>query len=136
MDAPLLLSALLAWMALLVIAILNGELRNRVLSDHYGELRAHQASSLILSSIILLVSYVFSLVHESSASLLDVVYVGLLWTCMPICFEFPFGHYVMKHSWSHLLQDYNLLQGRLWVLVLLSSLVGPYLGGIVVGLIL
>jgi hypothetical protein len=136
MDTPLLLSALLTWMTLLVAAILNGELRNRFLSTRFDELRAHQASSLILSSVILLVSITFSLGYESTVSYLDLVYVGLLWTFMTICFEFLFGHYVMKHPWSHLVQDYNLLHGRLWVLVLISSLVGPYIGGTVVRWIL
>ena len=132
MDASLLLSALLTWMGLLVIAIVNGELRNRILRTRFDELRAHQASSLILSSAILLVSIVFSFVQGSNVSLLDTIYVGFIWTSMTICFEFVFGHHVMKHPWSYLVQDYNILKGRLWVLVLLCSLVGPYLGGITV----
>ncbi len=46
---------------------------------------------------------------------------------MTVIFEFGFGHYIMGHSWSKLLHDYNLLAGRLWLVVLLAILTGPYL---------
>jgi hypothetical protein len=39
--------------------------------------------------------------------------------------RFGFGHYVEGASWSALLADYNLLDGRLWVFVLIWTLVGP-----------
>jgi hypothetical protein len=32
----------------------------------------------------------------------------------------------MKHPWSRLLHDYNLFEGRLWVLVLLWVTLAPY----------
>jgi hypothetical protein len=44
-----------------------------------------------------------------------------------IAFEFLFGHYVMGHSWDSLWADYNVLQGRLWPLVLIVTLFGPML---------
>ena len=33
-------------------------------------------------------------------------------------FELGFGHWVAGHPWSRLLADYDLLAGRIWVLVL------------------
>jgi len=44
---------------------------------------------------------------------------------MTVAFEFLFGHYVMGHSWHRLLQDYDLHQGRVWVLVLAWTAFGP-----------
>ena len=46
---------------------------------------------------------------------------------MTILFEFLFGHFIAGHPWSHLFHDYNLLAGRLWVLVLLWTAITPYL---------
>jgi hypothetical protein len=46
---------------------------------------------------------------------------------MTIAFEFGFGHYVAGHSWSRLLADYNLANGRVWSLFLAWIAVLPYL---------
>ena len=42
---------------------------------------------------------------------------------MTVAFEFGFGHFVAGHSWQRLLGDYNLLEGRVWLLFLLWILV-------------
>jgi hypothetical protein len=46
--------------------------------------------------------------------------------CLTVAFEFLFGHYVANHPLSRLIQDYNLLSGRLWALVLLAVTAAPY----------
>jgi apolipoprotein N-acyltransferase len=43
-----------------------------------------------------------------------------------IAFEFGFGHFVAGHSWSKLLADYNVFNGRLWLLVLVWITIMPY----------
>ena len=53
--------------------------------------------------------------------------IGVLWLALTVAFEFGFGHFVAGHSWSRLGQDYNLLAGRLWVLILLWLAVAPSL---------
>lgn len=55
--------------------------------------------------------------------------VGLFWVVITIIFEFVFGHYVMGNSWQKLFADYNLLDGRLWVLVLINNLSAPLISG-------
>ena len=52
--------------------------------------------------------------------------VGVVWLAMTMCFEFLFGHYVAGHSWSQLLQDYNICAGRVWALLLIWVTVAPY----------
>jgi hypothetical protein len=53
--------------------------------------------------------------------------IGLTWLALTVAFEFLFGHYVAGHSWRALLNDYDLLAGRLWVLVLAWLALAPYL---------
>ena len=53
--------------------------------------------------------------------------VAALWLGVTIAFEFLFGHYIAKHSWRRLIQDYNLFAGRLWVLVLAAVAAAPYI---------
>ena len=45
---------------------------------------------------------------------------------LTVAFEFLFGHYGAKHSWTRLIQDYNLPSGRLWAHVLAAVAAAPY----------
>ena len=53
--------------------------------------------------------------------------IGLVWLGMTVAFEFFFGHYVAKRSWSDLLRDYNLFAGCVWLVVLVWVTLAPYL---------
>jgi hypothetical protein len=53
--------------------------------------------------------------------------VGALWLVLTLGFEFLVGHYVFRNSWEKLLADYNILQGRIWVLVPIITLLAPRL---------
>ena len=52
--------------------------------------------------------------------------MGAIWFCLTITFEFAAGHYVFGNPWEKLLADYNILEGRIWSLVLLTILLAPY----------
>jgi len=114
-----------AWLLMPIIGIINGTIRQYAYSNALGELRAHQVST--VTGIFLFGLYIWALTLtwkiRSSA---EAIAIGLIWLTLTIAFEFLFGHYVMKHSWSRLLHDYNLFEGRLWVLVLLWVTAAPY----------
>jgi hypothetical protein len=116
----------LAWFPMVAIAIANGVLRESSYGKRLSELAAHQVST--LTAVILFGVYVWSVVRIwRPASAAQAIAVGLLWLAMTIAFEFLFGHYVAGHSWQRLLLDYNLLAGRIWLLVLVWIAVAPYL---------
>ena len=50
-----------------------------------------------------------------------------MWMVLTVIFEFSFGHYVVGDSWSKLLNDYNVLEGRVWGLFILWVGLAPYL---------
>jgi hypothetical protein len=50
-----------------------------------------------------------------------------MWRGLTVVFEFLFGHYVARHSWSSLLHDYNIAAGRVWVVVLIWVTIAPYI---------
>jgi hypothetical protein len=60
------------------------------------------------------------------ASGAEAVRMGLVWLGLTVAFEFVFGHYAMGQPWAALLHDYNLLHGRLWVVVLAWTTLAPY----------
>jgi hypothetical protein len=53
--------------------------------------------------------------------------VGLIWVALTLAFEFLAGHYVFHNPWSRLLEDYNVVRGRIWILVLITTLMSPRL---------
>jgi hypothetical protein len=108
----------LAWIPMLFIAIANGVARDLGYKKRTTPLRAHQIST--LTAAIFFAFYVWALTRrwplESAAQSL---LVGGIWFLLTIAFEFGFGHYVARHSWSDLAADYDLCQGRVWLLLLL-----------------
>ena len=115
----------LAWLIMPIIGIINGVIRQYGYSNALGELRAHQVST--VTGIILFGIYVWVVsLRWKIQSSAEAIAIGLIWLILTIGFEFLFGHYVAGHPWSKLLFDYNIFEGRLWVLVLLWITIAPY----------
>ncbi len=57
----------------------------------------------------------------------DVWRIGALWVALTPAFEFLAGHYVFGTPWHQLLADYNVLRGRIGVLVFITTTVAPWL---------
>jgi hypothetical protein len=113
------------WLLLAVVAIVNGTLRQFVYGRHLPELAAHQLSTV---TGILLTGVTVWLLNRfwPIGSARDAWIIGACWLLMTIAFEFGFGHYVAGHSWSRLIADYNILEGRVWSLFLVWIAVLPY----------
>jgi hypothetical protein len=127
MNNTFLLYGLIPWFVLLFLGILNGLARDYLYKNKIGELRAHQLSSFIFAVLILFITYIFLKIVPVTYSIEDLEFLGLLWVFLTIGFEFIFGHFIMKNSWKELLNDYNVLNGRIWIMVLLVLLSAPYL---------
>ena len=119
------LTYILLWFPMLVIAIINGGIREFVFKKFLGDLAAHQLST--LSLILFFAIYIrFVIMRFPPPSASMALLIGLVWVLMTLCFEFGFGRF-RGNSWDTLLQDYNLARGRLWVLIPLWVLIAPYL---------
>lgn len=127
MKQELLLWTIGLWGLLVVFAILNAALRQGALIPALGEEVGRAVSSITLSLVILAVAYLFLSWSDVERTTTDLWLMGLIWVALTVLFEFGFGHFVMGNSWDALLADYNVLQGRIWVLVLITSAVAPYL---------
>ncbi len=115
-----------AWLGLVILAIINGALRVKAYGPFMDELTAHQISS--VTGLILFGMYIWFLTGISKiATSGQAIAIGGIWLCMTVMFEFVFGHYVMGHSWAGLFADYNVLKGRMWILVLIWTAAGPYI---------
>jgi len=124
MEFIMYLYAVFTWLILALLASVNGWVRNKVYKKSLGELTAHQLSTIIFIGVIFFVTYFFVKLSGLDNSL-DLWMVGLSWLVLTIIFEFIFGHYVWKHPWGKLLHDYNLRKGRVWIFVLIATLIAP-----------
>ncbi len=128
MNKKIFLRAIAFWFILLVLAILNGVIRNSVYQKSVGELKAHQISTFILIIIIFLVARLF-VGRQKDLSNFNLIGVGLIWLVFTEFFEFFGGHYIFGNTWEKILADYNLCQGRLWFLVIIALWLAPYVAG-------
>ena len=110
---------------MVVIGILNGIMREYLYGRSMHALSAHQLST--LTGLVLWGVYIWFLTGACRIeSAKQALIIGAIWLVMTVVFEFVFGHYVMGHAWSRLFQDYNLLKGRVWSLVLIWTALAPY----------
>jgi len=119
--------SLIVWGLFVLLASINGLIRDNYYEKYVGELYAHQISTVLLVLILLGVMYVFFNKFGAVYRKRDLWIIGGAWVLMTVIFEFVFGHYVIGHSWSVLFEDYNLFKGRLWSLVLIFIFLGPRL---------
>jgi hypothetical protein len=127
METKIVIFTIAVWLVFMVVAIVNAGIRNQIFKPNFGELSAHQISSVTFIIAIITITYFALRVSQISLTTPQSIYVGLAWLTLTILFEFVAGHYVFGNPWQDLFMDYNLLKGRVWSLVLLVILISPYL---------
>ncbi len=121
----MILRALAVWFLLLILAVLNGGVRDTWLSPRLGDAAARALSSLLLSALILLATWV-TIGWVRPATSADALKVGGFWLALTLAFEFIAGHYGFGKPWAELLADYDLRRGRIWVMVLIVTMFAPW----------
>jgi len=117
------LKALAIWLAILLLAILNGLLREAVLVPMLGPSAGLVLSGLLLSALIVAVAYL-ALPWLDVRGAAPLLAVGLGWLALTLVFEFSFGLWQRK-PWPVLLEAYTFQGGNLWPLVLLVTALAP-----------
>lgn len=112
---------------LVVLAIINGTIREKYINSYVGQQKGHLISSVVFCIVIIVATYFYVLLFLfgkglGTKTMLD---VGGYWLVLTVAFEFIFGHYVAGHSWEKLLADYNIFKGRIWGVVLLTVFFAP-----------
>ncbi len=125
MDISCTWKYLAAWFVMLLVSIANGAARDLTYGKHMSELAAHQLST--VTSVLSLGAVIWLFVRfYSPSSARQAITIGLAWAALTLAFEFLFFHFVGGHSWSELLANYNIFEGRVWVVVLLWVAAAPY----------
>lgn len=107
---------LTGWLGMVALALLNGTFRTSVTQPLVGEEVARRIATIIL--LLLLTGYVWWLHRRYPVPTAGLAWgVGLAWVAMTLTFEFGFGGLVEGLSWSTMLADYDITNGRIWILV-------------------
>ncbi len=120
----MILKYVLAWFGMMMLAILNGTVRDFGYKPYVGDLAAHQISTVIL--LLLFAGYMWWLTTKwPLASAGQAWTVGIVWFLMTEAFEFGLG-LRRGMTWEEMLYTYNLLEGQLWIFIPAWVLLGPY----------
>jgi hypothetical protein len=130
----ILLKATGVWLVLVLLAILNGIVRENVLLPQLGNAIALPLSGVSLSLLVLITAYVFIPVFGRPGRS-GYIGIGLFWLLLTLSFEFLFGHYIIGTSWQDLAQVFNIMQGNLFTLVLIVTVASPWLAASTRGLV-
>jgi hypothetical protein len=115
---------LIVWFAMLIMASVNGGVREAFLVPMMGPGSARVVSTLLLCAIVFLLTYV-TIEWIDPRSPHDAWVIGGLWVALTLAFEFLAGHYLFGNPWSDLFAEYNVFRGRIWILAVITILVAP-----------
>ncbi len=119
------LTYILAWLPMLLIAVANGALRQTVFAKFMPELRAHQLSTLSGSVLIgVFIWFVIRAWPPSSAG--EAWLIGAVWLVLTVAFETFMGLALQRRPLAQVLGEYDLRAGRVWVLFLLWLTAAPW----------
>jgi hypothetical protein len=118
--------AFAVWLLIVIVAVINGGIRQAWIGPRTGDTAAHAISTVMLCAAILLLCRI-TIGWMRPATRREVWTIGALWVVLTLAFEFLAGHYVFGTPWRQLLADYNVFRGRTWVLVLITTAIAPWL---------
>ena len=111
------------WFLIIPLAIVNGGLRESVLIK-LGNF-ALPLSGIILSVCIFIVAYLL-IPKVKNCELKDYIIFGIIWFVLTNLFDL-FMYISEGGGIKQLLNSYNFLDGNLWILVVITTLVSPIL---------
>lgn len=118
------LKSLIVWLCFIPVAILNGGLREYILTKAIGEEWALPVSGLTLSVCIFFITWLLLPRIAKIRTPKDYWPIGVCWALLTIAFEFAAG-VAEGNTVSELFAAYNPLTGNLWLLVLATTLLSP-----------
>ncbi len=119
----ILLPYLLAWLGMLVLAVVNGTIRDFGYPSSWPSEKAHRVSTLVLVTMFWVFG-VWFVRHYPPKNVNLAWQMGVLWCVLTLLFEFGMGKKAGK-SFNEMLEAYNIFKGNLWILVPLSTLLIP-----------
>lgn len=117
--------SILIWLLIIPLAMLNGLLRDEVITPIIGEKYALPLSGVILCVLIFFVA-LFFIPRLGRGSKQTYLKIGLLWMLLTVSFEFIFG-FLRGVPFMEMINTYNITTGNLWLVIVLFVGIVPLL---------
>ena len=118
-------TALAVWYVIAVFAHNNRFLRDTYYGPMVGARLAHLVGVVLQIAFIYAITYLWLNWLELSLSAVSLWTVGGLWVLLAVLAEPAFYYHSGLSPWREVMKDYNLMHGRLWLLVLVALLYAP-----------
>jgi hypothetical protein len=118
--------AALTWAIMAGLMIMNGAMRELLVAPRTGAYAGHVISVVTGAAIIIGLTYLF-IRRLPALNRDDAWKISGLWLLLTVAFELVFFRVVESVPWTTLLADYNILRGRLWLVILLTVVLAPVL---------
>lgn len=120
----MIIRALAGWVLLLILASANGAVRETWLVPRLGIGLARAVSTIMLSLLIIGAGW-FLTPWMGPRTTQEALTIGIIWVLLTLAFEFIAGRFIFGRTWSELFAEYNLMAGRIWIMVLVITLLTP-----------
>lgn len=118
--------ALIVWLLMALVAVLNGIARDFLLAPALGGQVALSLSGVSLSFFILVVAWLALPPLFGTLSTRDCLKLGAGWVLATLAFEYLLGYFMAGRTLAETSRVFDLSTGNLFVLVLLATLVSPW----------
>lgn len=123
--------AFVFWIIMVLIAIANGFFGQFVMTRFLGDYGSHLYRTFFAVAVIFIASHIYVRYTGIAGIYAPAVLTGLFWAASSLTFEFGFGHYVFKLPWEKITSEYDISNGRLWSLVIISEALSPFLNAFI-----
>ena len=112
------------WLLIVIMAIINGAVREKLLTPLMGSDLSLPISGITLSALVFVIAYL-TIPFFGEVKTKVYFFIGLFWIVLTLAFEYLFGHFVVGKPWHEINQVFNIFKGDLFLLVLIVSFVSP-----------
>jgi hypothetical protein len=118
------LRSIIVWLAMMAAETLHGTARILWLAPYVGDLYARQLSFFTGTILILAIATLF-VPWLRASRFSQLLGIGVLWAILTLAFEIGLGRLILGYSWERVLADYNLSQGGLMSIGLVTLTCSP-----------
>lgn len=113
---------ILVWVLIIPIAMLNGALRDNILTPELGSDNSLLLSGLILSACIFIIAIIF--IPKLKLTFKQASAIGLIWFLLTNLFDILLV-YLEGNNLLNFFEAFDVSTGNLWIVVILSSFFAP-----------
>jgi len=125
MAARVLVRGFAIWLFILILASLNGAVRDLIVAPRIGDTVARAISTVILCALVMLVAC-RSIGWIAPRGPREPLAVGLFWLVLTLAFEFGLG-LALGRPWDAMLADYDLSRGGLLSIGIVVLALSPWI---------